>query len=62
MQPVKRLDSAIGRGQMMHTDANDSQVCAGRAAEVAAMKFADESPWPDPIALEEGVFAPEEKQ
>jgi len=27
---------------------------------VAAMKFADESPWPDPIALEEGVFAPRE--
>lgn len=28
---------------------------------VAAMKFAEESPWPDPITLEEGVFAPEEK-
>ncbi|MBS0625946.1 MAG: pyruvate dehydrogenase (acetyl-transferring) E1 component subunit alpha [Verrucomicrobia bacterium] len=27
---------------------------------VAAMKFADESPWPDPMTLEEGVFAPEE--
>lgn len=27
---------------------------------LAAMKFADESPWPDPITLEEGVFAPEE--
>jgi pyruvate dehydrogenase E1 component alpha subunit len=28
---------------------------------IAAMKFADESPWPDPITLEEGVFAPQEK-
>lgn len=28
---------------------------------LAAMKFADESPWPDPITLEQGVFAPEEK-
>ena len=28
---------------------------------LAAMKFADESPWPDPITLEEGVFAPENK-
>jgi pyruvate dehydrogenase E1 component alpha subunit len=28
---------------------------------IAAMKFADESPWPDPITLEQGVFAPEEK-
>lgn len=28
---------------------------------VAAMKFADESPWPDPITLEEGVFAPEDQ-
>jgi pyruvate dehydrogenase E1 component alpha subunit len=27
---------------------------------LAAMKFAEESPWPDPITLEEGVFAPEE--
>ena len=25
---------------------------------MAAMRFADESPWPDPISLEEGVFAP----
>lgn len=24
----------------------------------AAMKFAEDSPWPDPITLEEGVFAP----
>lgn len=28
---------------------------------LAAMKFADESPWPDPIVLEEGVFPPEGK-
>ena len=28
---------------------------------MAAMKFADESPWPDPISLEQDVFAPEEK-
>ena len=28
---------------------------------IAAMQFADSSPWPDPITLEEGVFAPEEK-
>ncbi|HSX11589.1 MAG TPA: pyruvate dehydrogenase (acetyl-transferring) E1 component subunit alpha [Chlamydiales bacterium] len=28
---------------------------------IAAMKFADESPWPDPMVLEQGVFAPEEK-
>ena len=26
------------------------------------MKFADESPWPDPMTLEEGVFAPEESE
>jgi pyruvate dehydrogenase E1 component alpha subunit len=26
---------------------------------MAAMKFADESPWPDPMTLEQGVFAPE---
>lgn len=27
---------------------------------IAAMKFAEESPWPDPMTLEEGIFAPEE--
>lgn len=30
-----------------------------REIVVAAMKFADESPWPDTITLEQGVFAPE---
>ncbi len=29
-----------------------------REIVLAAMKFAEESPWPDPIHLEEGVFAP----
>lgn len=29
---------------------------------MAAMKFAEESPWPDPMTLEEGVFAPEDQQ
>lgn len=29
-----------------------------REIMVAAMKFAEESPWPDPITLEEDVFAP----
>lgn len=28
---------------------------------VQAMKYAEESPWPDPITLEEGVFAPEDQ-
>ena len=25
---------------------------------IAAMKFAEESPWPDPLTLEEDVYAP----
>jgi len=28
---------------------------------LASMKFAEESPWPDPIVLEQGVMAPEDK-
>ncbi len=32
-----------------------------REIVIAAMKFADESPWPDPMILEEGVFAPEDQ-
>ena len=31
-----------------------------REIAIAAMKFAEESPFPDPIVLEQGVFAPEE--
>jgi pyruvate dehydrogenase E1 component alpha subunit len=33
-----------------------------RDSVIASMKFADESPWPDPMTLEEGVFAPEEME
>jgi pyruvate dehydrogenase E1 component alpha subunit len=29
-----------------------------RERVIAAMQYAEESPWPDPITLEEGVFAP----
>ncbi len=25
---------------------------------MASMKYADESPWPDPLSLEEDVYAP----
>ncbi len=32
-----------------------------RDIAIAAMNFAEESPWPDPMTLEQGVFAPEEK-
>lgn len=32
-----------------------------KAIVLAAMKFAEESPFPDPIVLEQGVFAPEQK-
>jgi pyruvate dehydrogenase E1 component alpha subunit len=31
---------------------------AQREEMVAAMKYAEDSPWPDPITLEEDVFAP----
>jgi len=45
-----------------HKMINDEQYQALDKAKkdlvVAAMKFADESPWPDPITLEEDVFAP----
>jgi pyruvate dehydrogenase E1 component alpha subunit len=31
---------------------------AQKESVLSAMKFADESPWPDPITLGEDVFAP----
>ena len=33
-----------------------------REIAIAAMKFAEESPFPDPIVLEQGVFAPPEEK
>lgn len=33
-----------------------------REIVIAAMKFADESPWPDPMTLEEGVFPPSQEK
>ena len=32
-----------------------------RELVIASMKFADESPWPDPMTLEEGGFAPKDE-
>lgn len=56
--PIKYVvDTLIKQGiiteEMFHKiDAEQKEVA------IAAMKFAEESPWPDPIHLEEDVFAP----
>ena len=43
----------IDEEQFKQWDAEQKQIV------LASMKFAEESPWPDPMSLEEGVFAPE---
>lgn len=56
--PIRLYSKAlIDQGHISETDyeALDKEQ---KEKAIAAMKFADESPWPDPITLEEDVFAP----
>lgn len=55
--PILRLKAALGLSDEQFAQLDKAQ----KEIVIAAMKFADESPWPDPMTLELGVFAPEEK-
>ena len=58
--PILLLKEALIEQKMLTEEEFKDMDREAREIMVAAMKFADESPWPDPITLEEGVFAPEE--
>lgn len=59
--PILSLkDRLIAQG-MLTEEAYKEMEKEQKEIVVAAMKFADESPWPDPMTLEEGVFPPVEK-
>lgn len=60
--PIFQLKQVLIEQKVVTEDECESMDREAREIVIAAMKFADESPWPDPITLEEGVFAPEEKQ
>ncbi len=52
-------EALIRHGLLSESDFKELDA-AQKEIVIAAMKFAEESPWPDPMTLEEGVFAPEE--
>ncbi|MBX7066035.1 MAG: pyruvate dehydrogenase (acetyl-transferring) E1 component subunit alpha [Parachlamydiales bacterium] len=59
--PIQFLKNALIEAGMLTEEEFKRIDSEQREIVVAAMKFADESPWPDPITLEEGVFAPEDQ-
>ncbi len=59
--PLLRLKSVLLEEGILTEEECEAMDKEARDIMIAAMKFADESPWPDPITLEEGVFAPQEK-
>jgi pyruvate dehydrogenase E1 component alpha subunit len=59
--PIQLLKKALIDRKMLTEEEFKQMDAEAKETIVAAMKFAEESPWPDPITLEQGVFAPEEK-
>lgn len=58
--PILRMKGLLLKNGIMTEEECEAVEKEARETMIAAMKFADESPWPDPITLEEGVFAPPE--
>ena len=56
--PIQQLKAALIEKNMLTEEQFKEMDGEQREIVVAAMKFAEDSPWPDPIHLEEGVFAP----
>jgi len=56
--PLILLLSALEQAKFITDEAYQQLDKEQRAIVIDAMKYADESPWPDPITLEEDVFAP----
>lgn len=57
--PIRILSDAMIEHKMLTEDEFKQMDQEAKDAIIAAMKFADESPWPEITTLEEGVFAPE---
>lgn len=56
--PILALQQVLIDEGMIDAETIKQMDAKEREKVVEAMKFADESPWPDPITLEEDVFAP----
>ena len=59
--PILRLKKSLIEHHILTEEEYEEMDKHARDIAVAAMQFADASPWPDPITLEEGVFAPKEE-
>ncbi len=59
--PIIRLRDTLIEYKMLTEEQFKEMDKEQKDIVLASMKYADESPWPDPITLEQGVFAPEEK-
>lgn len=59
--PIVHLKNKLFDAGILSEDVFQKMDKEAKEEVLAAMKFADESPWPDLLSLEEGVFAPEEK-
>lgn len=56
--PILLLKRALCEGALLSEKEFEEMDQQQKEKVIAAMKFADDSPWPNPIDLEEGVFAP----
>ena len=56
--PIQILKNVLIEHKMLDEEEFKEMDKEQREIVVAAMKFAEESPWPDLLTLEEGVFAP----
>ncbi len=56
--PIVLLKDALVEEKMLDEEAFKAMNKEAKEEILAAVKFAEESPWPDPMSLEEGVYAP----
>ena len=56
--PILLLFQALKKEKMITDDEYEAMDKAQKDKVLASLKFAEESPWPDPITLGEDVFAP----
>lgn len=56
--PVNRLEKNLVAAKIIDETGVQELVKEARDRIIAALQFADESPWPDPLTLEEDVLAP----
>lgn len=60
LDPIHKFKKVLIEHKMLTEEEFAKMDQEAKETILAAMKFAEESPWPDTITLEEGVFAPED--